>query len=207
VLKLSSTSPTQALGESSRALGGAALIPLWRKRQPQHDALGVELVHGGRDGVQVVPAALARDRGVRQGRDSQGVRHGDADALRTQVDGDDSAQDELVYTSPMSDHPKPPGADAGTPQIQIDLDEVTAQGAYSNLVLINHNDNEFVLDFAYIQPGAPRARVRSRVISSPRHTKRLLRALEYNIRRFEERFGKIEEPDPLPTGAPGGLIS
>jgi len=110
----------------------------------------------------------------------------------------------------MSDQPKPPGAsanvEAGAPALQIDLDEVTAQGAYSNFVLINHNDNEFVFDFAYLQPGAPRARIRSRVISSPRHTKRLLRALEYNIRRFEERFGKIEEPSdvPLPTG---GLIS
>jgi hypothetical protein len=104
----------------------------------------------------------------------------------------------------MSDHPKPAAGEAA-PQLQIDLDEVTAQGAYSNLVLINHNDNEFVLDFAYLQPGAPRARVRSRVISSPRHTKRLLRALEYNVRKYEERFGKIDEPDPVPTG--GGLIS
>jgi Protein of unknown function (DUF3467) len=104
-----------------------------------------------------------------------------------------------------SDHSKPPGASAAVPQLQvpqlqIDLDEGTAQGAYSNLVLINHNDNEFVLDFAYIQPGANRARVRSRVISSPRHTKRLLRALEYNVRRYEERFGKIDEPEPSPTG-------
>ena len=95
----------------------------------------------------------------------------------------------------MSDHPKPPTGEAAGPQFQIDLDEATAQGAYSNLVLINHNDNEFVLDFAYIQPGAQRARVRSRVISSPRHTKRLLRALEYNISRYEERFGKIDEPE------------
>ena len=104
----------------------------------------------------------------------------------------------------MSDHPKPPTADPAARELQIDLDEVTAQGAYSNLVLINHNDNEFVLDFAYVQPGAPRARVRSRIISSPKHTKRLLRALEFNIRRYEERFGKIDEPDPIPTG---GLIS
>jgi len=107
----------------------------------------------------------------------------------------------------MSDQPKPPG-EANAPQLQIDLDEVTAQGAYSNLVLINHNDNEFVLDFAYMQPGAPRARVRSRVISSPRHTKRLLRALEFNIRRYEGRFGKIDVPEPFPTGtSAGGMIS
>ena len=106
-----------------------------------------------------------------------------------------------------SDEPKPPAGAPGAPQLQIDLDEVTAQGAYSNLVLINHNDNEFVLDFAYIQPGANRARVRSRVISSPRHTKRLLRALEFNLRRYEERFGKIDEPEPPPTGGTGGMIS
>ena len=110
----------------------------------------------------------------------------------------------FVYITSMSDHPKPAGEAA--PQLQIDLDEVTAQGAYSNLVLINHNDNEFVLDFAYLQPGAPRARVRSRVISSPRHTKRLLRALEFNIRKYEERFGKIDEPEPSPFPT-GGLIS
>jgi hypothetical protein len=105
----------------------------------------------------------------------------------------------------MADHPKPPaGADVAAPQIQIDVDDATAQGAYSNLVLVNHNENEFVLDFAFIQPGAPRARVRARIISSPRHTKRLLRALEVNLRRYEEHFGKIEEPEP---GPPPTLIS
>lgn len=101
----------------------------------------------------------------------------------------------------MADLPKPPGGgDPAAPQIQIDIDEATAQGAYSNLVLINHNENEFILDFAFMQPSAPRARVRTRIISSPRHTKRLMRALEVNLRRFEERFGKIDEPDvpPIP---------
>ena len=113
----------------------------------------------------------------------------------------------------MADQPKGPATDPaappGAPQIQIDVDETTAQGAYSNLVLINHNENEFVLDFAYIQPSAPRARVRARIISSPRHTKRLLRALEHNVRRYEERFGRIEEPEPMPIPPmpSGGLIS
>jgi hypothetical protein len=116
----------------------------------------------------------------------------------------------------MADHPKGTHGDptatgpATTPQLQIDVDDATAQGSYSNLVLINHNENEFVLDFAYLQPSAPRARVRARIISSPRHTKRLLRALEHNLKRYEERFGKIEEPDPLPPGAvtpTGGMIS
>jgi hypothetical protein len=94
----------------------------------------------------------------------------------------------------MSETAKP-----GEQQIQIDLDEATAQGAYSNLVLINHTDGEFILDFAFLQPAAPRARVRARIISSPRHTKRLLRALETNVQRYEERFGKIDDvapPDP-----------
>ena len=112
----------------------------------------------------------------------------------------------------MADQPKGPQGDPATqnaPQIQIDVDDTTAQGAYSNLVLINHNENEFVLDFAYIQPAAPRARVRARIISSPRHTKRLLRALEHNVRRYEERFGRIEEPEPMsiPPMPSGGLIS
>jgi hypothetical protein len=96
----------------------------------------------------------------------------------------------------MAEPPKPPEAQ----QIQVDLDEATAQGAYCNLVLINHSDAEFILDFAFIQPAAPRARVRARILSSPRHTKRLLRALEENIARYEALFGKIEEPLPTATG-------
>jgi hypothetical protein len=101
----------------------------------------------------------------------------------------------------MSEPITKPAGPEGLPQIQIDIDDATAQGAYSNLVLLNHNDNEFVMDFAYVQPAAPRARVRSRIISTPRHAKRLLRALEANIRRYEERFGRIEESDLPPTGA------
>jgi hypothetical protein len=91
----------------------------------------------------------------------------------------------------MSDQPprQPPGQG---PRIQLQLDDDVAQGMYSNLVLINHTENEFVLDFAFIQPASPRAKVRSRLISSPRHTKRLLAALQKNLERFEERFGTID---------------
>ena len=78
------------------------------------------------------------------------------------------------------------------PKIQIQIDDDIAQGQYTNLVLINHNENEFILDFAFLPPGNPRAKVRSRLISSPRHTKRLLIALQKNLERFEERFGTIE---------------
>ena len=91
----------------------------------------------------------------------------------------------------MADEGKPPAA-AMAPRIQLQLDEQLSQGVYTNLVLINHTENEFVFDFAYLQPSNPVARVRSRVISSPRHTKRLLTALQKNLARYEERFGIIE---------------
>lgn len=81
------------------------------------------------------------------------------------------------------------------PKIQLQMDEQTAQGTYANLVLINHTENEFLLDFAFLQPTNARAKVCSRIISSPRHTKRLLLALQKNIERFEERFGPIDIGD------------
>lgn len=89
----------------------------------------------------------------------------------------------------MSDEPPKP-----QPQqpIQLQVDEATAQGIYTNLVMVNHSENEFVLDFAYLQPTGPTAKVRARIISSPRHTKRLLVALQKNVARYEERFGVIE---------------
>ena len=93
----------------------------------------------------------------------------------------------------MSDEPT-------TPKLQVQIDDDVSQGVYSNLVLLNHTENEFVMDFAFIQPSNGRAKVRSRVISSPRHTKRLLQALVKNIERYEERFGAIEtgtDDDPV----------
>jgi hypothetical protein len=90
----------------------------------------------------------------------------------------------------MSDQPKLPAQGS---QLQIELDDATAQGAYCNLVFLNHTDAEFTFDFVYVQPGGPRARVRSRIIISPRHAKRFLRALENNVAHYEQMFGKIEE--------------
>src|SRR3954468_13268901 len=81
---------------------------------------------------------------------------------------------------------------SSAPKLQVQIDDEIAQGVYSNLVLLNHTENEFVLDFAFIQPSNGRAKVRARVISSPRHTKRLLQALQKNLERYEERFGAIE---------------
>src|SRR5215475_3617422 len=100
---------------------------------------------------------------------------------------------DAIRCTTMSDEPS-------TPKLQVQIDEDVAQGVYSNLVLLNHTENEFVLDFAFIQPSNGRAKVRSRVISSPRHTKRLLQALQKNLERYEERFGAIDissDDDPV----------
>ena len=85
--------------------------------------------------------------------------------------------------------PKGPGQ---APRIQLHIDEPISQGTYSNLVVINHSENEFVVDFAYLQPQNPHAKVRARIISSPRHTKRMLVALQKNVERYEARYGVIE---------------
>lgn len=73
----------------------------------------------------------------------------------------------------------------------IELDEVTAEGTYSNLTIINHSNTEFVVDFVNIMPGVPKARVKSRIILTPQHAKRLLKALSENIDRFEQSNGEI----------------
>ncbi len=104
----------------------------------------------------------------------------------------------MVPSSAMSDQSQPPPKTPPPPRqrVQIQLDDDVAQGLYSNLVLINHTENEFILDFAFFAPGSPRAKVRARIISTPRHTKRLLLALEKNLERFEERFGAIDAGEP-----------
>jgi hypothetical protein len=84
-------------------------------------------------------------------------------------------------------------------QIQIQLDEDVAQGVYVNLALVNHTETEFTIDVMYLQPQQPKAKVRSRIISSPKHTKRLLNALQENVRRYEDRFGPIDLSGPNPA--------
>lgn len=84
-------------------------------------------------------------------------------------------------------------------QIQIQLDDDVAQGTYVNLALVNHTETEFTIDVMYLQPQQPKAKVRSRLISSPKHTKRLMLALQENIRRYEERFGPIDLSGPNPA--------
>lgn len=92
-------------------------------------------------------------------------------------------------------------------QINIELDEAIAEGIYSNLAIINHSASEFVLDYVCIMPGTPKAKVKSRIILTPQHAKRLLRALGENIQRFEQANGEIKEfeqaPVPLNFGPTG----
>ena len=81
--------------------------------------------------------------------------------------------------------------------IEIQLDEQVAQGNYCNLAIIAHSTSEFVLDFATMLPGLPKARVKSRVVLTPEHAKRLLRTLQENIVHYESAIGKIEIPTPI----------
>lgn len=81
-------------------------------------------------------------------------------------------------------------------KLEIQLDEDVAQGAYINLAVVNHNESEFVVDFIFVQPQAPRAKVRSRVVMSPQHAKRFVAAMQDNVHRYEDKFGEIQSVQP-----------
>ncbi len=94
-------------------------------------------------------------------------------------------------------------------QINIELSEEMAEGVYANLAMIAHSNSEFVIDFIRLMPGVPKAKVKSRVILTPEHAKRLLQALEDNISKYEKNFGDIREnsegvPFPMNFGGPIG---
>jgi hypothetical protein len=86
----------------------------------------------------------------------------------------------------MADTPKPLDV-----PLQIQIDDDVANGQYVNMALVNHSEMEFTLDFVYVQPHQPRAKVRSRIITSPKHLKRLLRTLQDSLSKYEERFGPV----------------
>ena len=78
-------------------------------------------------------------------------------------------------------------------QINIELTDEIAEGIYSNLAMIAHSNSEFVIDFIRLMPGVPKAKVKARVVVTPEHAKRLLLALQDNIRKYEETFGVIKQ--------------
>ena len=85
-------------------------------------------------------------------------------------------------------------------QLNIELDEAVADGTYSNLAIINHSVSEFIVDFINVMPGVPKAKVKSRIILTPQHAKRLTKALLDNVNRFEQAHGEIKdyEQPPIP---------
>ncbi|MDR1941578.1 MAG: DUF3467 domain-containing protein [Endomicrobium sp.] len=78
--------------------------------------------------------------------------------------------------------------------IQMEIDETTAEGIYSNVALIRHSESEFIIDFMFFQPQGKKAKIRSRIILSPVHAKRILFAMKENITKYEAKFGQIKEP-------------
>lgn len=93
-------------------------------------------------------------------------------------------------------------------QINIELNEEIAEGIYSNLAMITHSNSEFIIDFIKMMPGIPKAKVKSRIILTPQHAKRLYRALKDNISKFESMHGTIKIPEggdmmpPMNFGGP-----
>ena len=87
--------------------------------------------------------------------------------------------------------------------LNVELAEDMAEGIYSNLAIITHSDSEFFLDFVRVMPGLPKAGVQSRIVLTPEHAKRLMYALQENVRKFEHQFGPIRMPEEM-NGGQGG---
>ena len=102
----------------------------------------------------------------------------------------------------MSEKPATPP----TLQLQIEIDAATANGMFVNMALVNHTETEFTIDLIYAQPQAPKATVRARAITTPKHLKRLLLAIQDNLGKYEARFGKVELGDS-PTFPQGGVAN
>lgn len=94
-------------------------------------------------------------------------------------------------------------------QINVELSEDVSEGIYSNLAMIAHSSSEFVVDFVRLMPGLPKAKVKSRIILTPEHAKRLLHALNENIQKYESQHGEIKSQGSEPPKFPmnfGGTV-
>lgn len=104
----------------------------------------------------------------------------------------------------MADEKQNPQGQQG--QLSIELSEEVADGIYSNLAIITHSTAEFVVDFIKVMPGVPKAKVKSRVVLTPEHAKRFMKALQDNVSKYEAEHGTIkhtEGPPPLPMNFGG----
>lgn len=108
-----------------------------------------------------------------------------------------SRQKKLRKPKEMSDDSKKVEKDPNN-QINIELSEEIAEGVYANLAMIAHSSSEFVIDFIRLMPGVPKAKVKSRIVVTPEHAKRLLNALQDNIRKYEATFGEVKQADEMP---------
>jgi hypothetical protein len=101
----------------------------------------------------------------------------------------------------MTEEIKPPPN-----QLNIEISEEVAEGHYSNLAIITHSHAEFVIDFVNVMPGTPKSKVKSRIILTPQHAKRFMKALTEYVSRFEQLNGKIQDLEdvqlPLNFGGP-----
>ena len=90
--------------------------------------------------------------------------------------------------------------------INIEITEEIAEGAYANLAIITHSHAEFVIDFVNVMPGTPKSKVKSRIIFTPQHAKRFMKALIENVQRYEAANGEIKDLEevqiPLNFGGP-----
>lgn len=91
-------------------------------------------------------------------------------------------------------------------QLNIELSEEIGEGIYSNLAIITHSNSEFIIDFVKVMPGVPKAKVKSRIVLTPQHAKRLINALKDNISKYESVHGPIKETEvnaiPMNLGGP-----
>ncbi|MBO4761044.1 MAG: DUF3467 domain-containing protein [Bacteroidales bacterium] len=91
-------------------------------------------------------------------------------------------------------------------ELNIEISPDIAQGVYTNLAIITHSHSEFIMDYVQLMPGAPKPKVLSRVIMAPEHAKRLLKALQDNISKYEQEHGEIKLPNiPHPVVPPLGF--
>ncbi|MFN5478103.1 MAG: DUF3467 domain-containing protein [Chitinophagaceae bacterium] len=91
-------------------------------------------------------------------------------------------------------------------QLNIEISEEIAEGQYANLAIITHSHAEFVIDFVNVMPGTPKSKVKSRIVLTPQHAKRLMKALADNVQKFEAVNGTIKDLEevqiPLHFGGP-----
>lgn len=91
-------------------------------------------------------------------------------------------------------------------QLNIEISEEIAEGVYANLAIITHSHAEFVVDFVNVMPGTPKSKVKSRIVLTPQHAKRLMKALADNIQKFESANGTIKDLEevqiPMHFGGP-----